>query len=370
MLARAQGEDPAPSASPATESKYDPNDPDWQTLKRIQADGKELDARLEKMRLRSAADRQAARDALAFIRMEDDSVPPPTCDWSKGYTSDLDIEIKSVEEDQRRFTGIATAKSRDRAGDVVEPMGCQFAEEIPVFLNHDAREVVGIARLGKPTEGGVPFVATIAKIVDPGALKERCDDAWQMIKTRIIRDVSIGFQPIVSEPMREGGRRFLEIEILELSLVPIPAQPAAKILTTKEILAAAKAATTTAITFPEQRNEYEWPEEVNKHCVEMATGALEHITEARRELDRSHEGKDSRVTITQGQYNVLRLFPFASAAHAIITSFQFTKDLCEEMYGQIHARDETIKELVHRVERHKDHLARLEKKLKRMGGGE
>ena len=215
----------------------DPDDErDLETLKRIMKEGDGLAARTDKLLARIEGNKRAAREALDFIRRakDDDSALPNTTNYSKGPTSDLDLEIKSIHEDQRRITGIATTKARDRIGDVVDPLGVRCAEEVPLFLNHDARQVVGIARLGTPTAGGVPFEASIAKIVDPGALQQRCDLAWQSVKSRLLRCVSIGFQPITSETLPDrSGTLYREIEVLELSLVAIPAQPEAQILTVK-----------------------------------------------------------------------------------------------------------------------------------------
>lgn len=152
------------------------------------------------------------------------------------------LEVKGIDEERRVITGLATSPVPDRAGDVVEPMGAKFAASIPMFLYHDSRLVVGTVKLGKPTAQGIPFEATLPKIDEPGRLKDRVDEAWQMVKHKLIAAVSIGFRSIQGkvESLKNGGIRFLESEILELSLVPIPMQSLATIHTIKSFDAATR----------------------------------------------------------------------------------------------------------------------------------
>lgn len=151
------------------------------------------------------------------------------------------VQIKSIDEDQRVIRGIATTGSVDRMGDIVVPEGVKSARDIPLFLHHDSREVVGRAVLGKAANGGIPFEARLPKVAEAGRLRDRVDEAWQSLKYGLITAVSIGFNVVndAYERMKEGGYRFLETEVLELSLVPIPAQPEAVITGIKNFDAAA-----------------------------------------------------------------------------------------------------------------------------------
>lgn len=133
------------------------------------------------------------------------------------------LEIRAVSEDARTIEGIATTPSTDRMGDVIEPMGAEFAAELPLLWQHNHDEPVGHVRFGKATPQGIPFTAKIAKIAEEGELKALLDKAWQSVKARLVRAVSIGFRPIEYALMEGGGVRFLKTEILELSLVTVPA---------------------------------------------------------------------------------------------------------------------------------------------------
>lgn len=140
------------------------------------------------------------------------------------------LTVKSVEDDLRQFSGIATTPKVDRQGDIVEPLGCEFGETVPLLLFHDHSKPVGTVKFGRPTKAGIPFTAWIPKVEESGKFKERVDEAWHSVKYGAIRAVSIGFMPIESAIERiETGLRFLRSTILELSLVPVPAQDEAVI---------------------------------------------------------------------------------------------------------------------------------------------
>lgn len=57
--------------------------------------------------------------------------------------------------------------------------------------------------------------------------------AWQSVKAKLVRGVSIGFRPIEYSYMDTGGIHFTASEIYELSLVTIPANASATIQTIK-----------------------------------------------------------------------------------------------------------------------------------------
>jgi HK97 family phage prohead protease len=145
------------------------------------------------------------------------------------------LEIKGLDEDQRMITGMASTPEVDRVGDIVDPMGAKFAPEISLLWQHKHDSPVGIAELGRPTKKGIPFKAIIAKIEEEGELKNLVDRAWQSVKAKLVRGVSIGFRPIKYDIMSEGGLKFTETEIYELSLVTVPANASATIQTIKAL---------------------------------------------------------------------------------------------------------------------------------------
>lgn len=143
------------------------------------------------------------------------------------------LEVKAYDDDLREITGIATTPEPDRMGDIVEPLGAKFAPELPLLWQHRHDSPVGTVKFGKPTAKGIPFRAQVAKIEEPGALKDLLDLAWQAVKNKLVRGVSIGFRALEYSFMESGGIRFTEVEIYELSLVTIPANASATIQTIK-----------------------------------------------------------------------------------------------------------------------------------------
>lgn len=154
------------------------------------------------------------------------------------------LEVKAVDAEKRIVTGIATTPEVDRMGDVVQSSGASFKNPLPLLLHHDSRLPVGTVKLQKPTDEGIRFEAKLPVIDEPGTLKDRVEEAWASIKNGLIRGVSIGFRALEDgvELMKSGGIRFTDFEILELSLVAIPANQSARIEVIRSIDAAHLAA--------------------------------------------------------------------------------------------------------------------------------
>jgi HK97 family phage major capsid protein/HK97 family phage prohead protease len=145
----------------------------------------------------------------------------------------LQLEIKRLPDeaaaDERIIRGMASTPSTDRMGDIVEPMGMEFKNPLPLIWQHKHGEPLGWATLDPPNDKGVSFSAKFAKPTEAGALKSRIDDAWQAVKLGLVRGVSIGFRPLELNFMDDGGVRFVRSEVVELSLVTVPANSEASI---------------------------------------------------------------------------------------------------------------------------------------------
>src|SRR5262245_8219046 len=148
------------------------------------------------------------------------------------------LSVKSLSDTTRAFEGMATTPTPDRLGDIIEPRGATFANPLPLLLFHDHRRPVGTVTLGPTTDAGIAFRAVLPVIADPGPLRDRVEEAWQSVKAALIRGVSIGFRPLdggVERNKETDGLRFTKTEILELSLVAVPANAEARIDTIKSI---------------------------------------------------------------------------------------------------------------------------------------
>lgn len=146
------------------------------------------------------------------------------------------LNVKAVDDDGRTITGIATTPETDRMGDVVEPKGAEFKLPLPLLWQHQSDKPVGHVTSAKVTKTGIEVTAQIARLDEPGPLKDLLDMAWQSVKARLVRGLSIGFQSKESARI-DGtfGLRFSKWEWLELSLVTIPANAEATIQTVKSL---------------------------------------------------------------------------------------------------------------------------------------
>ena len=146
------------------------------------------------------------------------------------------LTIKAVDAESRTITGIASTPAPDRMGDVVEPLGITFSHSLPLLLYHDPKKPVGSVTFSAPTAAGLAFTATLPTVAEPGVVRDRIEEAWQSIKAGLLAGVSIGFRSIEDAFNKAtGGIRFLKTEILELSLVAIPANAEATIHTIKSL---------------------------------------------------------------------------------------------------------------------------------------
>src|SRR4029453_4376600 len=104
--------------------------------------------------------------------------------------------------------------------------------------HHDQQRPIGRVTLFPATAAGIAFEASMPVLTDPGPLKDRIDEAWQAIKAGLITGVSIGLRVLkTADRAKDGILEILQSEILELSLVTIPANTQASILTVKSLAA-------------------------------------------------------------------------------------------------------------------------------------
>ena len=167
------------------------------------------------------------------------------------------LEVKGVNDDERVITGLATSPVPDRAGDIVEPLGVKFSNPLPLLWQHQHDKPIGHVVFDKPTKRGITFTATLPKIEEAGPLRDLVDMAWQAIKAKLVRGVSIGFRSLKHAYIDGGGVHFQETEVYELSAVTIPMHQLATIQNVKALDHGAKR--TGPVRLIEQKQEKEAP---------------------------------------------------------------------------------------------------------------
>ncbi len=155
---------------------------------------------------------------------------------SKAYSVWQVKSFTENDEDERIITGIATTPTTDRDDDIIEPTGAKFALPIPLLWQHNHNQPIGEVIEATVTDEGIEFTAKIAKIEESGKLKSRLDEAWQAIKSGLVKCLSVGFK-MKEYNYLEGswGLHIKEWEWYELSVVTIPANPDAVITDIKTI---------------------------------------------------------------------------------------------------------------------------------------
>lgn len=145
------------------------------------------------------------------------------------------LEVRALDESARKFSGVATTPSVDRVGDIIDPLGVKFTNPLVLLHQHRHDAPIGTVKFKKPTKDGIEFEAEMPKIDEPGPLQDRVNTAWGEVKHGLVRATSVGFRPIEYSFMENGGVRYSEVEVYELSIVSIPANADAVISTVKSI---------------------------------------------------------------------------------------------------------------------------------------
>ena len=155
---------------------------------------------------------------------------------NKAYSQ---LEIKSFDAEKRQIRGVATTPKPDRDGDIIDPKGANFTLPIPFLWQHKMSEPIGHVTEAKVTAKGIEVLIQLVKIEEVGTLKDRIDEAWQSIKSGLVRGLSIGFRPMgmdsVSIVEGNNGLHFKEWDWYELSAVTIPANIDGKITEIKSV---------------------------------------------------------------------------------------------------------------------------------------
>lgn len=144
--------------------------------------------------------------------------------------STANIQVKTIDEANRTITAIASSETRDRYGDVVKQDGIQvknFMKNPVIPFAHKYKElpVAKALKVWKGKEGGKKVTYFKAQFAD----FEFAETVFKLLKEGFLNAFSIGFAPRSWEDAKEDGigwtRYFTKTELLEISVVPVPANP-------------------------------------------------------------------------------------------------------------------------------------------------
>ena len=129
---------------------------------------------------------------------------------------------------ERQIMVVASDPTLDRTKDVMRPEGCildNYHENPIVLASHDPTQPIGTAK-ATVNNGRVEALIDFA----PAGISAKADEYCGLAKAGVLRAVSVGFDPIEYEPNKAGGLNYNKWELMELSLVAVPANPGARII--------------------------------------------------------------------------------------------------------------------------------------------
>ncbi len=130
-----------------------------------------------------------------------------------------------------RVEAIAGTSAKARDGHIVDMRGMDlsaFMRSGTILWGHDPDQPVGV-----PVSCSVDSAGNLRVTVDfaPEGTSPRADEIRNLVKAGIVRNMSIGFDPIDMEPLDprnpRGGQRITRCELLEISFVSVPADTGA-----------------------------------------------------------------------------------------------------------------------------------------------
>ena len=172
---------------------------------------------------------------MAYI-LKDSKGSPLKHNGATAHGADFSGEIKSVDTANRTLTILASDESLDRDFDIIKMSGWQLENYIknPVVLfchKYDEPAIAACIKILKTKDSLILTHKFPTKGVYPKA-----DIIFSLYSEKVMRASSVSFLPLEWIPNKDEdgktllGRIFTKQELLEHSLVPVPANPNATIL--------------------------------------------------------------------------------------------------------------------------------------------
>ena len=141
--------------------------------------------------------------------------------------------IKENPNGKGEFVFTASTARSDRENDVIEPHGWvleQFKDGGPLLWGHDQSKLpIGRVLWVKVDDGKL-----IGKAKFNGQT-QLSTDVEKLVRSGDLTALSVGFRPVDMKMNNEGGRNFTKQELLEISVVNVPANPDAVIHSIKSM---------------------------------------------------------------------------------------------------------------------------------------
>jgi HK97 family phage prohead protease len=143
------------------------------------------------------------------------------------------VTLAVSDEAKREITIIASDETPDRYGDIVRVDGWKLANykknPVLLFAHNSSEPPIGTAKVevqGKRLMATAQFLAE--------GVYDFADTIWRIVRAGALRAASVGFLPLedpifIRDEKNQSitGFEYVSQELLELSIVPVPANPAA-----------------------------------------------------------------------------------------------------------------------------------------------
>ena len=177
---------------------------------------------------------QRCADELEDGDLDDDEIED-ACQmaWENRSTSGVSIVHKTHTGEVHGMEFVLSDESPDRMGEVINSSGWEienFKKNPIALFSHDPKFIVGkwhnLRVDGTELKGKLQLA--------PKGASDRIDEIHALVDAGILKAVSVGFRPLKSVPLKEdargfeaamGPQRYLKQELVETSLVAIPANP-------------------------------------------------------------------------------------------------------------------------------------------------
>ena len=145
-------------------------------------------------------------------------------------TQRIEVKAQLTVSDAGLVEGVAWPfGSGDRVGDWVEKGAFSgVVGPLPMLAFHNPNDVVGVWE--SATEDGVGFRVKGRLLVDD---LPRARELRAMLRSGAVQGLSIGFITKKSAPRAGGGRTISALDLVEVSLVSVPAHPRARVTVAK-----------------------------------------------------------------------------------------------------------------------------------------
>lgn len=158
----------------------------------------------------------------------------------KNLTKFFKTKANSIDEKNYTATFIISDESVDRQGEIIQQDGWDFKNYLnnPVVLfGHDSYDLP----IGKTIDISVEDGKTLATIQFAAEMYDKAMTIWNMVKAGILNTVSVGFiNKEYLDNQEQDNIVLTKNELLEISIVPVPANPNAIVLAAKDGLISKK----------------------------------------------------------------------------------------------------------------------------------